>query len=419
MSRLFLFLFAFIFTLLSFNVSAYADMEPPFLPASYYGSVKFANGDAVPAGTVQAYVEGEKRGELSFTGGFYGSEYGGLKLTVQGPNEIYGNPVTFVVVINGRSYQAQPNEPVILEAEDIRQVDLTITCCTKVTAPNGNEDWLTGSSHNVTWEYNGGCCASDAMISLYKNDVFQYVIAPNVSMSGGSCSWTIPASQAAGSDYKIRVCCNEDDNICDFSDGSFSISSPIAVTSPNGGESWVVGTTRDITWNCVGADCSSDVRVSLYKGGIKQYLIASNVPVGDGLYRWTIPASQSTGNDYQIRVSCNADYNICDYSDSNFSISGPIAVTSPNGGENWAAGTTRDITWSHLGAGSAHVKISLYRGSKRQRVIASSVPIGDGLYRWTIPASQSAGSDYRILISSCYAGRSICEFSDSFTISSP
>lgn len=96
--------------------------------------------------------------------------------------------------------------------------------------------------------------------------------------------------------------------------------SPFAMISPNGGEILTAGTTREITWSYTGSECSSDVRVSLYKGGEKQYVLDTNVPVKAGTYKWAIPASQAAGNDYQIRVSCNANYDICDFSNYLFTI---------------------------------------------------------------------------------------------------
>ncbi len=131
-----------------------------------------------------------------------------------------------------------------------------------------------------------------------------------------------------GSDYKIRISCNANYDICDYSDENFSINrstNPITVTSPNGGEILEVGASHNITWDYPGEGCSTDVRISLYKGGGKQYEIAPNLPAGSGTYNWTIPASQAVGSDYKIRVSCNANYDICDYSDENFSISVAIA----------------------------------------------------------------------------------------------
>jgi hypothetical protein len=118
-------LFAVILTFCG-EIKLAADEGIPNLPASYYGSVKKIDGQAVSSGRVEAYIEGIKRGELDFTNGYYGAEFGGLKLPVQGPDEINGKTVTFKVVIGSQIYDALPDQPVIMEFEDIRQVNLTV-----------------------------------------------------------------------------------------------------------------------------------------------------------------------------------------------------------------------------------------------------------------------------------------------------
>lgn len=101
--------------------------EIPPLPAAYYGAVEYTNGQAVAAGTVEAYVDGQKRGELSFMNGLYGGPEGcQKKLIVQGPSEIFDRPVTFMVVVNNQSYPAQPNPAVNLISGDVKRVDLKI-----------------------------------------------------------------------------------------------------------------------------------------------------------------------------------------------------------------------------------------------------------------------------------------------------
>lgn len=80
-----------------------------------------------------------------------------------------------------------------------------------------------------------------------------------------------------------------------------------------------------------------------------------------------------------------------------------IVVKAPNGGESWYAGTTHTITWSYTGAPGSSVKIELLNKNRVDRVITSSTPIGSnrmGSYSWTIPSSQTWGSNYRIRITS-------------------
>jgi Type I phosphodiesterase / nucleotide pyrophosphatase/Ser-Thr-rich glycosyl-phosphatidyl-inositol-anchored membrane family len=86
------------------------------------------------------------------------------------------------------------------------------------------------------------------------------------------------------------------------------------------------------------------------------------------------------------------------------SISDPtINVVSPNGGENWHAGTTKKIKWKYTGNPGSRVKIDLLKNGKFNRIIKKSVPIGrngSGSYRWQINSTQTLGAGYKIRVKS-------------------
>jgi hypothetical protein len=91
----------------------------------------------------------------------------------------------------------------------------------------------------------------------------------------------------------------------------------VEVTSPNGGEEWVRGTAHEITWL---DNIDETVDIALYKGGVFLSDIATG-EASDGSYLWTIPASQTPGNDYRIRISSMAGLPVSDESNGNFLIS--------------------------------------------------------------------------------------------------
>lgn len=189
-----------------------------------------------------------------------------------------------------------------------------------------------------------------------------------------------------------------------------SIQSSIKITSPNGGEQWVCGTTQTITWT-KSSNSGSYVKIELYKGGDYDGLI-TNSTSNDGAYNWSIPASQTTGSNYKIKITSTSNTSYYDYSDYNFSITSvpSISITSPNGGEQWQCGTSYMITWISSGTPGFFVKIELYRGETFNRLITNSTS-NDGSYNWFIPSSQTTGSNYKIRITST-SNTSYYDYSD-------
>ena len=92
-------------------------------------------------------------------------------------------------------------------------------------------------------------------------------------------------------------------------------------------------------------------------------------------------------------------------------------MTTPNGGENWAAGTTQTISWAYAGSPGSYVEIELFKGGVLNRTIVSSRSVGSGgsgSYAWAIPSTQAGGSDYQIKVTSttesAYADTSNADF---------
>lgn len=91
----------------------------------------------------------------------------------------------------------------------------------------------------------------------------------------------------------------------------------IRVTSPNGGEVWLVDETRDVTWvseNFYGENV--DIEFSA-DGGSSWSTIVSSTP-NDGVYAWLIP--DSTSDICLVKVSDSEDGDPSDQSDDFFSI---------------------------------------------------------------------------------------------------
>lgn len=177
----------------------------------------------------------------------------------------------------------------------------------------------------------------------------------------------------------------------------------LTTTNPNGGETWVRGTTKTINW-VPGSGTGSYVKIELLKGGVVNKVINSYTP-NDGSLSWTVPSTQTLGSDYKVRVTSTSNSAYTDASNNYFTISSSststptITVSSPNGGESWAKGTVREIKWTYTGSPGSYVKIELLKNGVLNRLIASSTA-NDKSFWWPIPSGQTVGSDYKIRITS-------------------
>ena len=152
----------------------------------------------------------------------------------------------------------------------------------------------------------------------------------------------------------------------------------ITVTSPNGGESWVVGTGHTITWTSDGVEGNVKIEYSANNGDTWTEIIAA--AENDGTHPWTVPDAVS--DQCLIRVS-ETDGIPSDTSDNVFTILPPsIAVTSPNGGERWEVNSQQTITWTSTGTvGNVKIEYSTDNGGNWASIIASTE--NDGTHPWT------------------------------------
>src|SRR5262249_515944 len=77
-----------------------------------------------------------------------------------------------------------------------------------------------------------------------------------------------------------------------------------------------------------------------------------------------------------------------------------VTVTSPNGGEAWAAGTVHPVTWTYTGA-PGNVKIELLKSGVLSATISSSNSVGSagsGSFSWLISSATALGDDYRVSV---------------------
>ena len=126
----------------------------------------------------------------------------------------------------------------------------------------------------------------------------------------------------------------------------------ITVTSPNGGESWMISTTRDITWTSTGSVGNLNIDYSLNNGSSWTSIVTGTA--NDGLYEWTIPSVTPSVN-CLVRVQ-EADGFPTDQSDAVFSIIAYAAetVSTPDTPTGPAAGNVGTIYTYHTGGSTSN-----------------------------------------------------------------
>ena len=97
----------------------------------------------------------------------------------------------------------------------------------------------------------------------------------------------------------------------------------ITVTSPNGGENWLLDSTHDITWTR--SDTSGDVKIELYDNGVFYNTIIAST-TDDGTYGWTIPDTYDAGTQYTVKIVDVSASSAYDYSDADFTLSEALPV---------------------------------------------------------------------------------------------
>jgi uncharacterized repeat protein (TIGR02543 family) len=261
----------------------------------------------------------------------------------------------------------------------------------KITSPNGGEKLTMGSLFDITWASNGPI--GDVKIEYSIDNGTSWAIIVPSTDNDGSYTWTVPDNPSESCLVRISES-DKDGGVSDISDGGFFIvPAPfITVTSPNGGDTWEVGVPHNITWNS--SETIGNIKIEYSaNNGTSWTTIAASID-NSGSFNWTVPGNPS--ENCLIRLS-EAEGDTSDVSDGVFSIVLPpsITVTSPNGGENWPAGSKQDITWSNIGTiGNVKIEYSTDNGTN-WKTIAESLD-NNGSYNWTVPDNPSDNCLIRI-----------------------
>ena len=300
-----------------------------------------------------------------------------------------------------------------------------------VTAPLASGAyWGRGATQTVTWD--GALLAGTASIWLYDYNgngiVGNPLYNPNygthveltssVAANAGSWQWAIPAGQTVGTGYKIRVLALQAQNAPSGYSGYCEIGADtptVRVTTMNTGEPVCApGAVIPVTW--LSYRVTGNVSIYLYDytpTTPTSTLLAGNLAVGLGAWNWTIPAGQTLGGMYKLRVYQSSS--VTDFNDVYFAVgtgSPSARMIAPNGGETWTRGQTKTVSWT-TNAVTSTLQVILYNYTTgAQEVLATVKPTagGVGTYSWTIPAGHATGTKFKMRI----LGNVVADFSDAY-----
>jgi RHS repeat-associated protein len=270
--------------------------------------------------------------------------------------------------------------------------NIVVPASITVISPNGGEFWETGSSHDITWTSAG--TVGNVKIEFTTSNGSSWSTIVYSTANVGIYNWTIPDNPELVSDNcRVRIT-DTDTYPTDTSDNLFSIvlHPVIFVTSPNGDEAWEVGDYHLITWDSQGMVGNVNIDYSVNNGASWTTIIINTA--NDGSYNWRVPDDASGTCLVRVR---EPDNDPADTSDGVFSIVLPahIKVLVPNGGETWAAGSVRQITWTGPGIyNDVKIDYSINNGSTWMTVVLSTPD--DGSYSWTVPDTPSTQCLVRI-----------------------
>ena len=191
----------------------------------------------------------------------------------------------------------------------------------------------------------------------------------------------------------------------DTSDGAFSIVPPtdttdptVAVTSPNGGESYAGGDTQNITWTAADNVAVTSVDLYVSSNGGTDWAVVALGEANDGTYTWTVPAINSVQCLVKAVAFDAAGNSAEDVSNAVFTIATDsnapvVTVNRPVGGETFAGNSQEFILWNATDDVSAQGDISIglyYKIGTGSWIQIATGEDNDGAYKWMVPTVNSS-----------------------------
>ncbi|MEI6697326.1 MAG: hypothetical protein WCO13_14825, partial [Bacteroidota bacterium] len=279
-----------------------------------------------------------------------------------------------------------------------------------VNSPNGGNTLYEGNSYSITWS--SAYVTSNLVKIEYSTDNGgNWIPIVTSTSNSGSYNWTIPSTYASNCLVKISDLSNP--STFDVSNATFIIAPAfINLTSPNGSESWQGCTSQSITWSSGGTSGTFGLYYSTNAGSSWTSITSTS----GSSYSWN-PVPNLSSTTCLLKVMDNSNPNIKDSSNANFTITvnNDIIISNPNGGEQWEAGTYKNIEWVSAPTSSSFiVSYSINNGSSWTNINSQTTLKS---LAWSVPNAPSVNSLIKVVDYS-----NTCKFDISnanFTITPP
>ncbi len=260
--------------------------------------------------------------------------------------------------------------------------------------PNGGEVFTEGDSVNIQWSRSSNLngVGLEILYSLDSGLTWNFI---QDNLLGNSYPWVAPLN-VNSNNCLIRVRVYGVQGVYDNSDSTFSINPgppSVRIVSPNGGEKYLAGSTRYMSFLAQGGVDSIEVDYSV-DNGVNYSLLKDSISALSFNAPIVLPETQS--DDVKFRIRANGFPNISDESDAALSIR-KYLLSQPYSNQTFYHGSIGSIRWTKSNTTSSNV--SLYFSTDKGatwNLIDNNVP-KNGNYSWSIPAINSDSAKVRVV----------------------
>ena len=258
-----------------------------------------------------------------------------------------------------------------------------------LNSPSGGEIWTAQTPHPITWRTVG----TVPRVNLeYSADNFRNAFPiGNALLNTGSFLWNVPDLSAR--DLKIRVSASDNPRVFDILRAGIEIRGELVLTSPVGGEVWLVGNQHPVRWSSTGQ--IKEVRLEFSLDHFKTVFPVIASTLNRGEFLWTLPDAIS--KEARIRISDIENPSVFSEMQKTFEIRGALVLMSPVGDETWTVGTRHPISWQSVGS-IREVRLE-YSTDDFLSDIHIIVPAlsNRGVYYWDIPPITAGQARVRVV----------------------